>query len=100
MVKYLKQKDLVPNRPKLQKTEPTEGGWISKDVNLNDVTNDSAMYSLSQETQNFTYSRGGRSMTFTNTLHLKGNISTETAGKYLNIRFLFICSDLASFKSF
>ena len=85
MVKYLKQKDLVPNKPKLHKTNPTEGGWISKDVNLNDVTNDSLMHGLSQGTQNFNSSKGGHSMTFNNTLHLKGNTSTGTAGEYLNI---------------
>ena len=86
MVKYLKQKDLVPNKPKLHKTYPTEGGWISKDVNLNDITNDSVMLGLSpQGTQNFNSSKEGHSMTFNSTLHLKGNTSTGTAGKYLNI---------------
>ena len=83
MVKYLKQKDLVPNRPKVHKTYPTEGGWISKDVNLNDFTNDSLMHGLSEETQHFSSSKGGRSMTFNSTLRLKGNTNTGTAGIYV-----------------
>ena len=44
MVNYFKQHNLVPNRPKLHRTDPTEGGWISKDVNLNEVTSDLAMH--------------------------------------------------------
>ena len=85
MVEYLKQNNIVPCRPKISKTQPTGGGWISKDTNLPDVQSDSQIQGSLATLKEFSAHKGGRSMSFQNTLHLKGNTNIGTGGKCNNL---------------
>ena len=83
MVDYLKQHNIVPHRPTLNRTDPTGGGWVCQDMNLNSVTGDCQIQGSVTTTQDSSSSKRVHSMSFKNTLHLRGNTSTGTAGIFM-----------------